>query len=110
MQCEWLREMTASEPLSLEEEQEMQQSWRKDPDKLTFIVLLHNLPSFPIDGETEERSQNLEIDENASNTDHNDKCLGCMCGDVNLFFARKEGEGSCTSVHLWNPASLLSTP
>ena len=40
--CAWRErcaEMTASEPLTIEEEYEMQQSWLEDPTKCTFIVL-----------------------------------------------------------------------
>ena len=39
MQGAHLQEMTASEPLSIEEEREMCATWARDEDKLTFIVL-----------------------------------------------------------------------
>lgn len=60
---EWMKdpyilEMTASEPLSIEEEYEMQKSWAEDPKKLTFIVVL--------------------VDRSGRDDE--------MIGDVNLFF------------------------
>jgi hypothetical protein len=38
MSYQEIQEATASEPLTLNEEYAMQQSWREDPDKLTFII------------------------------------------------------------------------
>eukprot|EP00743_Colponemidia_sp_Colp-15_P007746 GILK01008388.1.p1 GENE.GILK01008388.1~~GILK01008388.1.p1 ORF type:complete len:182 (-),score=20.73 GILK01008388.1:178-723(-) len=65
MQDPWIREMTASEPLTFEEEVENQESWYKDDTKLTFIILDKSLP------------ENVSLGELAHG--------GGMCGDVNLY-------------------------
>lgn len=64
MSSAWLREMTASEPLTLAQEQEMCTSWRDSDDRLTFIVLERGKP------------------DTAGTGQHG----GAMVGDVNLFF------------------------
>ena len=65
MQDETLLALTASEPLTLEQEVLNQQEWHRDPHKLTFIVTKPNqMPTqYPND------------------LTHN------MCGDVNAFFS-----------------------
>ncbi|KAI8849235.1 n-acetyltransferase 9 [Chytridium lagenaria] len=59
-------EMTASEPLSLQEEYDMQASWYEDSDKCTFILLNESFKKNRISG--------------MSGT------LGGLVGDVNLYF------------------------
>ncbi|KAJ2374796.1 N-acetyltransferase 9 [Coemansia sp. RSA 2611] len=44
MKSPFLQEMTGSEPLTIDEEYAMQQSWRTDDDKCTFIVLAKAQP------------------------------------------------------------------
>jgi RimJ/RimL family protein N-acetyltransferase len=50
MQNEDIQKATASEPLSLAEEYAMQQSWRQDADKLTFIT---GIPNEDVDDNTQ---------------------------------------------------------
>lgn len=59
-------ELTASEPLSLDEEYEMQQTWRDDENKCTFIVL---------------------TTQSSFSTEYTDDEVARMVGDVNLFLS-----------------------
>mmetsp|Transcript_6513 Transcript_6513/g.9081 ORF Transcript_6513/g.9081 Transcript_6513/m.9081 type:complete len:209 (-) Transcript_6513:2877-3503(-) len=66
--------LTASEPLALKEEYEMQISWHIDPKKCTFILL-----------------QKSKFDESKLTGRKEIDCeISSMCGDVNLFFNNYE--------------------
>ncbi|CAN0027786.1 unnamed protein product, partial [Phaeothamnion confervicola] len=65
-----IAELTASEPLSLQEEYEMQISWRDDPAKCTAIVL------------------DRGIDDGGDD-------VASMAGDVNLFFNVEDDPTNC---------------
>ena len=91
MQNPFLLETTASEPLSLQEEYDMQQSWRDDKDKCTFIVC---------DFEKLNDCQNKPIQFSSSSVVKNDEMgLGqdatvvSMIGDVNLFVEDEPNRG-----------------
>merc|ERR1712000_633866 len=76
---EWMKDpeiqlATASEPLTLDQEYAMQQSWRADADKLTFIICRSGL-ALPAT-----REGRLDV--------------GSMIGDVNLFISLAEDEAS----------------
>lgn len=86
-----IQEATASEPLTLEEEYENQESWRASHDKLTFIVCqpLAAAESGE-DGESREGSGTVR----AGAADVPER----MVGDVNLFLYPYEDEDTIAAV------------
>jgi RimJ/RimL family protein N-acetyltransferase len=76
MQDADLQAATASEPLSMTEEYDMQRSWRTDNDKLTFIVCQSGEPSAT--------SQTVQ----GGDDDRPER----MIGDINLFLFEPEDE------------------
>lgn len=82
MQDPYILEMTASEPLSLEEEYEMQQSWAEDPKKATFIVVRPN-------GGSDSSTEELIGDVNLFFNDYDDP----KCAEIDVMIARSDARG-----------------
>ena len=70
-----IKKLTASEPLTIEEEYQMQSNWQLDEDKLTFIVLRRDL------------YESFKSDE-----DNTGKEIFSMIGDVNVFISEEDDD------------------
>lgn len=90
-----IQHATASDPLTIEEEYTMQQSWRRDADKLTFIT---GIPTAPHDGErsvvglagyTMVGDVNLFITTDYDETSEKD----VLVGELELMVAEKSAQG-----------------
>lgn len=92
MQSEELQLLTASEPLTLQQEYDMQRSWRDDQDKCTFIVLDREQWSAP----TVEEVQCMMGDVNLFLTDPSDPTVAEL--EVMIAEARFRGKGVGTEV------------
>ncbi|KAG2378272.1 hypothetical protein C9374_008415 [Naegleria lovaniensis] len=88
MQNSYIQEMTESEPLTLDEEYEMQQEWRRDEQKCTFIVIEKSLnPYFNLiqHNNNENSTQEELLKDSESHSLLMKFITHGMCGDVNLF-------------------------
>ena len=95
LEDEWLRDMTATERLSLEEEYEAQAAWINDKEKCTFIVFEKDSITSDSDttaSEQESGSTNTNTNSNTSSDTSNNinVNLNGMVGDTNLFLMDDE--------------------
>mmetsp|Transcript_21744 Transcript_21744/g.45924 ORF Transcript_21744/g.45924 Transcript_21744/m.45924 type:complete len:286 (-) Transcript_21744:1788-2645(-) len=98
MQDSYLLEATASEPLTMDQEIEMQREWRDDEKKCTFIILARDLVpsgnSSDIPPPPAESRICNDDNENEYYPNLIEQTLDAMIGDINLFLSEEESEES----------------
>ena len=99
MQDTALLDATGSEPLTMEQEIEMQREWRDDDKKCTFIILARDLlqSNESSDGDLDISIPGLPSDERCNNDYQEtpypnlvEQTLHLMIGDINLFLSEEE--------------------
>ena len=106
MQDADLQAATASEPLSMTEEYDMQRSWRTDNDKLTFIVCQSREPESAtqtVQGGQDDRPERMigdinlflfepedDDDEDGEQAPNSTKQSNALVGEIELMIARKD--------------------
>lgn len=106
MQDADLQAATASEPLSMTEEYDMQRSWRTDNDKLTFIVCQSREPESAtqtMQGGQDDRPERMigdinlflfepedDDDEDGEQAPNSTKQSNALVGEIELMIARKD--------------------
>ncbi|GKZ01239.1 hypothetical protein MPSEU_001074900 [Mayamaea pseudoterrestris] len=98
MQDPLMLEATASDPLTRDEEYEMQETWRDDPNKCTYIVLAKQAVD-------ENVLQSLAKGESS---DFIQETLSAMAGDVNMFLSQIEEEIKSDDEHYQVSHATLS--
>ncbi|KAL4929945.1 uncharacterized protein BDV17DRAFT_260437, partial [Aspergillus undulatus] len=95
MKDEEIQQATASEPLTLEEEYAMQQSWRNDADKLTFIVcqpIPSNYRALANEDDSPERMiGDINLFLRVGDEDEDEKPQ--VIGEIELMIAEKKNQG-----------------
>ena len=91
---EWMQDpeiqaATASEPLTLEEEYAMQESWRRDGDKLTFIITKSSM----IGKEEAIGDVNLFLSTKDNDDDDEGGDQSVVVGELEVMIAKKEEQG-----------------
>ena len=104
MQDPFLLDVTASEPLTIEQEVKMQQEWRDDERKCTFIILARDILSTDYDVSIDIPSKPMSEGCAEENTYPNlvEESLHSMIGDINLFLSEEEEE---IDGDIWNQQS-----
>ncbi|XP_077966711.1 N-acetyltransferase 9-like protein [Styela clava] len=100
MQSQEIQTLTASEPLTIEAEYEMQKSWREDDDKLTFIIadkqMWDDYVFEPNKSSQDATSSNrlTPVEDHIKIDQASQREIQCIIGDVNLFLNCDPGKKS----------------